>query len=176
MEFTVLQQDAGKRLVYVAFIQSRWDFDRSDAACDALERVRRRLADLLRGAESFRDQRYDEARQLLARAAQDPQQKALAATLAARGECRRDHCGAGPRGQRRAAFTSALPRSARHRGAALEARQICLALPLDEGRDRLASGLEGAPASKLDRDDLISEWRFPIAPWRARGRRWRCIA
>jgi len=118
--------------------------DRSDAAC---RRTGSESADGCGSparAESFRDQRYDEARQRLARALRTRQAKGACGHARGPGECRRDHCGAGPRGSGRAAFTSACKVCAT-RGAALEARSDLLALPLDEGADRLASGLEVRP-------------------------------
>ena len=81
-------------------------------------------ADLVKGAEAFRDQRPGEAQRLFQRAKQDP----LAGTLAT--------------------ATAAGPQAARNLAAQLaKAGLPSLALPLDQGADRLG-------ATKLERDDL----------------------
>lgn len=154
-EFPVLQHDAGKRLVYVAFFKADGTLIAVTLPADALEASPPDgWRDLLRGVESFRDQRFDEARQLLARAAQDPQQKALAATIAARANAAATMAAQARAGSGRPAFISALQGLRDTAEQLSKLGQLCLALPLDEGGDRLAAGLEGAPASKLDRDDL----------------------
>ena len=154
-EFPVLQHDAGKRLVYVAFFKADGTLIAVTLPADALEASPPDgWRDLLRGVESFRDQRFDEARQLLARAAQDPQQKALAATIAARANAAATMAAQARGGSGRPAFISALQGLRDTAEQLSKLGQLCLALPLDEGGDRLAAGLEGAPASKLDRDDL----------------------
>src|SRR6266853_5630572 len=72
-EFAVLQHDAGKGLVYVGFFKEDGTLIAVTLPADALEPCPPDgWRDLLRGAEEFRDQRFDEAKRLLARAAQDP--------------------------------------------------------------------------------------------------------
>ncbi len=147
-EFTVLQQDAMKKIVYVAFFKADGTLIAVTLPIDALvASPPDGWRDLLRGVEAFRDQRYEEARGLLARAAQDPQQKALAATISARANVAVQARG-GPAG---VTALQGLRDTAEQLG---KLGQISLALPLDEGGDRLATGIEGAPATKLDREDM----------------------
>jgi hypothetical protein len=154
-EFTVLQPDAMKKLVYVAFIKADGTLIAVTLPDDALApSPPDGWRDLLRGVEAFRDQRYEEARGLLARAAQDAQQKALASTIAARINAAAIMAVQARAGAGRPAFTSALQGLRDTAEQLAKLGQLCLALPLDEGADRLATGIEGAPASKLDRDDL----------------------
>ena len=154
-EFTVLQQDAGKKQVYVAFFKADGTLIAVTLPADALEASPPDAwRDLLRGVESFRDQRYDEARGLLARATLDPQQKALAATISARVNAALNMAAQARAGSARPAFISALQGLRETAEQLAKLGQLCLALPLDEGGDRLAAGIEGAPASKLERDDL----------------------
>lgn len=154
-EFPVLQHDTMKRLVYVAFFKADGTLIAVTLPPEALEASPPDgWRELLRGAEAFRDQRYDEARQLLARAVQDPQQKTLATTLATRINAAVTTAAQARAGSGRAAFTSALQSLRETAEQLARLGQLCLALPLDEGGDRLAAGIEGAPISKLDRDDL----------------------
>jgi hypothetical protein len=154
-EFTVLQQDAIRKVVYVSFLKADGTQIAVTLPIDALvASPPDGWRDLLRGIESFRDQRYDEARGLFARAAQDPQQKALATTIAARANGAATMAAQARAGSGRPAFTAALQALRDTAEQLSKAGQLCLALPLDEGGDRLATGIEGAPASKLDRDDL----------------------
>ncbi len=147
-EFTVLQQDAMKKIVYVAFFKADGSLIAVTLPIDALApSPPDGWRDLLRGVEAFRDQRYEEARGLLARAGQDPQQKALAATISARVNVAVQARG-GP------AFATALQGLRDTAEQLAKLGQFSLALPLDEGGDRLAAGIEGAPATKVDRDDL----------------------
>jgi cytochrome c5 len=154
-EFTVLQPDAAKRLVYVAFYKADGTLIAVTLPADALEASPPDAwRDLLRGVESFRDQRYDEARALLARATQDAQQKALATAIPARVNLAVTLAAQARAGGGKAAFTAALQGLRDTADQLAKLGQLCLALPLDEGGDKLAAGLEGAPASKLDRDDV----------------------
>lgn len=154
-EFTVLQTDAMKKLVYVAFIKADGSLIAVTLPADALEpSPPNGWRDLLRGVEAFRDQRFDEARGLLARAAQDAAQKTLATTLAARVNLAVNTAGPARAGSGRPAFTAALQGLRDTAEQLAKLGQLCLALPLDEGGDRLAAGIEGAPATKLERDDV----------------------
>jgi hypothetical protein len=154
-EFTVLQHDAMKKLVYVAFFKADGTLIAVTLPADALEASPPDAwRDLVRGVEAFRDQRFDEARALLARAAQDPQQKAVAATIASRVNGAVTMAAQARAGSNRPAFTAALQGLRDTAEQLAKLGQLCLALPLDEGGDRLATGLEGAPGSKLNRDDL----------------------
>ncbi len=152
-EFSVLQHDAGKGLVYVGFFKEDGTLIAVTLPADALEPCPPDgWRDLLRGVEAFRDQRFDEAKRLLARAAQDPQQKALAAAVSARVHAAL----AASRGASgRQTFATALQTLRETAEQLSKLGHFCLALPLDEGADRLGAQIGAElPASKLDRDDL----------------------
>src|SRR5687767_9855540 len=71
-EFSVLQHDTARGLVFVPFVKPDGTMVAVTVPPDALEAVPRDgWLDLLAGFEAFRDQRADAARQLVARAAQD---------------------------------------------------------------------------------------------------------
>lgn len=131
-EFTVLKHDAAARRVFVSYLKD----DDSLVAVTLPEEVveiapPNAWADLVKGANAFRDQRPDEAARLLQRAAQDATIKPLAAAISAR-----IPAGGKPMRDLAAQFAkSGLP---------------SLALPLDEGADRSP----GAPPTTLDRTDL----------------------
>lgn len=86
-EFTVLKHEAGKGPVYLAFLQKEGGVIAVTLPEEALELV---PPDgwmiLLRGCQAFRDQRFEEAGKLLARAVQDAAYKALASEVLARVE------------------------------------------------------------------------------------------
>ncbi len=111
----------------------------------------------IRGAEAFRDQRYDEARRLLARAAQDKNYAALGGALLAR-----LNGALAAIAQTRAAPAAKQSAINALQGLRDTAEQLAkaglpsLALPLDEGAERLGAQVAGLaiPASKLDRADI----------------------
>lgn len=149
-EFSVLQQTPGKPLVYVAFYKEDGTLIAVTLPLDALEpSPPDAWRELLRGVEAFRDQQPDLARRLLAAAAQDPQQKALATAIAGRVNAAIAARSAAKPAQ--AAAVQALRDTAE--GLA-KLGHLCLALPLDDAAGKLAAGGEGMPASKLDRDDV----------------------
>jgi hypothetical protein len=172
-DFSVLQVDNTQGLVHVSYHKDDGSVVAPTLPAEALQpSPPDPWLDLLRGVESFRDQRYDDAKRLLARAAEDPQYKPLATALATR-------------------INAALTAGQQARSGAPAARQafanvfqglrdaaeqltklgyLCLALPLDEGADRLGAlvlgiaipagqkpdptALAGLPPSKLNRDDV----------------------
>ena len=172
-DFSVLQVDNAQGLVYVSYHKDDGSVVAPTLPAEALQpSPPDPWLDLLRGIESFRDQRYDDTKRLLARAAEDQQYKALAAALSGR-------------------ITGALAAGQQARSGAPAARQafattfqglrdtaeqltklgfLCLALPLDEGADRLGAWVLGVPVpagqkpdptaltsvapSKLNRDDV----------------------
>jgi len=141
-EFSVLQHDAVRGLVFVPFVKPDGSMVAVTVPPDTLEAVPRDgWLDLLAGLEAFRAGQADAARQFIARAAQDEKYKALAAALA-------------PRLQAALATRSATALlTLRETSAHLEKLgHQSLALALDEGTDRL--GGPSAPPSKVNRDDL----------------------
>lgn len=153
-EFTLLKHDSVGHRVYVSFLKDDGTLVALTMPDDAVEPTPPNAAlDLRRGLEAFRDQRYDESKRLLARAAEDKQYTALAtaistrlnAALAAAALARNETPAAKP------SFAAAIQEL---RSTAEQLGKIglqSLALPLDEGTDRLG-GVE--PPSKLDRADL----------------------
>lgn len=84
-EFTVFKHEPGKGQVFLAFVQKEGGVIAVTLPEDALELV---PPDgwmcVLRGAQAFREQRYDDVHKWLPKAAQDPAYKALAAGLQSR--------------------------------------------------------------------------------------------
>ncbi len=157
-EFTLLKHDAVKKQVYVSFLKDDGTFIALTMPDEAVEPGAPLASlDLVRGAEAFRDQRYDEAKRLLTRASQDKQYAALGgaifmrlnAALAMVSQAR-----ANPAAKQGA--TAAL-QSLRDTAEQLaKAGLPSIALPLDEGADKLGAQVAGlaAPATKLDRADI----------------------
>jgi hypothetical protein len=141
-EFSVVQQDAAHGLVLVAYYKKDGPPVAAAIPADAVEAAPPDgWLDLLGSLEAFRDQRYDLARQLLARSAQDEKYRPLDAALA-------------PRLQS-ATTTRSTASLATLRETATQLEKLgysCLALALDEGTDHLGS--MSAPPTKLNRDDL----------------------
>ncbi len=138
-EFTVLKHDAATRRVFVSYLKD----DDSVVAVTLPEEVLEpsppsAWADLVKGVGAFRDQRHDESARLLQRAAQDATVKPLAAPIIARIVAARTGTAAGLKAMRD--LTAQLAKSG----------LPTLALPLDEGADRLGA----APPPMLDRADL----------------------
>lgn len=153
-EFTVLKHDAIQKRVYVSFLKddntlvavTLPDTTVEPAAASASQ-------DLLKGMEAFRDQRYDEAKRLLARAAQDKQTAALATALSARINGALAGAAQGRSGTPagKAAFATTLQGLRDTAEQLNKAGMPSLALALDDGADRLGGA---APAPKLDRADI----------------------
>jgi hypothetical protein len=177
-EFVVLKPDFAQGVVYVSFVKEDGTLIAATLPGDALESAPPNgWTDLVQGLEAFREQRYEDARRLLVRASQDAQYRSLAAPVAARVN--------GALGAWASARSTDPGRAAAAKPAFLTtmlslretAEQLsklgyyCLALPMDEGADRLgaqifgnppAAPLQGAspasgatPPSKLDREDLV---------------------
>lgn len=138
-EFAVFKHDAIKHVLYVGYYKDDGTLIAVTAPAEAFEpSPANAWTDLLRGVEAFRDLRTEEARRWLARAAQDESQRAVATTIASRITA----AVASP-----AAGLAALRDTAAQLA---QGGQLCIALPLDEGADRLRA----TPPSKLDRADL----------------------
>jgi hypothetical protein len=141
-EFPVIQQDTARGLIVVPFYKKDGGPITVTIPAEAVEAAPHDgWLDLLASLEAFRDQRYDAARQLLARSAQDEKYRALATALAPRLQ--------GAIASRSAGSLATL------RETATQLEKIghpCLALALDEGVDKL--GGTTAPATKLNRADL----------------------
>ena len=141
-EFPVLQQDTAHGLVVVPFYKKDGTPVSVSITAEAIEAAPRDgWLDLLASLEAFRDQRYDAAREFLARSAQDEKYRALATALVPRLQ--------GAIASRSAASLATLRETATQ----LEKLGFsCLALAVEEGTDRLGGAT--APATKLNRDDL----------------------
>jgi hypothetical protein len=158
-EFRVLKHDAVQKQVFVGFYKEDGTLIAVSLPADALEASPPDAwTDLLSGAEAFRDQRFEQSRQLLARAAKDPQYRAAAMTVAGRTTgavnaitLARSNT---PSGQQ--AFTNTLLALRDAAAQSANAGQLCVALALDEGTDRLAAEVAGSQnvPTKLARDDV----------------------
>jgi hypothetical protein len=160
-EFSVLGHDVAQHAVQVAFLKDDGNWIAATLPDDALEAATPAAwADLLRGVESFRDQRFDE--RLLTRAAAAPAQAdakapkdpspALAAALSTRIKGALQAATLARNGAP-AALATALT-TLREVAAQLDtAGYPALAVALDEGAERLAkaAALANAPAGKIDR-------------------------
>lgn len=163
-EFTVLAHDGSRNTVQVAFMKDDGSWIAASLPDDALEAAAPPAwLDLLRGVESFRDQRFDE--RLLARAAAAPApadakapkdpSPALAAALIAR--IKAAHTSVAVARNATPAATQALATTLgglREVAAQLDtAGHPALAAALDDGAERLAkaAALANPPAGKLDR-------------------------
>jgi hypothetical protein len=156
-EFSVLKYEAAGSLVYVPYYKEDGSLVAVTLPAEALElSPPDAWSDMLRGVGAFRDGRFEQARQLLGRAARDPQQGALASALLTRINAVLNTANAARTGT--AAGTQAFATTLQAlRDAALQLTKLghlSLALWLDEGADRLSGQLSSAPLSKLDRKDL----------------------
>lgn len=158
-EFQVLKHDASKGQVFVAFYKEDGTLIAVSLPAEAVEASPPDAwKDLLGGIEAFRDQRYDQSRQLLARASKAPEYRALAGTVAAKitGATNAVALARSNTPQGLQAFGATLQGLRETVVQVANSGQICLALPLDEGADRLAASIAGAqaPATKLPREEL----------------------
>ena len=163
-EFPVLQHDWRRGVVYVPFYKEDGSLVAVTLPADALQPGGPDAwSDLFQGVSAFREQRYEDARRLLVRAAQDPQYRVLASSISTRvlgaiaagGQARAAQAPAA--GQ---AFLNTL-QGLRDMADQLEKLgHYSLALPLDEGTDRLAvyvlgsSGGGTVPPGKVNREEL----------------------
>ena len=153
-EFTVLKHDAMQKRVYVSFLKDDGTLVAVTLPDEALEPTPASASqDLQRGMEAFRDQRYDEAKRLLARASQEKTTAALAGALSTRihGALTGAAQGRGGTPAGKQAFTTTLQGLRDTAEQLNKAGMPSLALALDEGADRLGGA---ASASKLDRADV----------------------
>ena len=154
-EFTLLKHDAAKKQVFVSFMKDDGTLVAATLPDEAVEPgVVRATSDLVRGVEAFRDQRYDEAKRLLTRAALDKQQAALAGALFTRvnGAFGSASLARTSPAAKQAATTTLQTLRDTAEGLA-KAGMTRLALALDEGTDRLGAQVPGltVPATKVDR-------------------------
>jgi hypothetical protein len=176
-EFVVLKPEFAQGVVYVSFVKEDGTLIAATLPADALESAPPNgWTDLVQGLDAFRDQRYEDARRLLVRASQDAQYRSLAGPVAARVN---GAIGAWVSARSTDPGRAVAAKAAFHataQGLRETAEQLnklgylCLALPMDEGADRLgalvfgnppaspaqaANPTAGAmPPSKLDREDL----------------------
>lgn len=171
-EFTLLKHDASRKQVFVSFLKDDNTMIAVSLPAEAVEPAAPRASmDLVRGAEAFRDQRYDEAKRLLTRAAQDRQYAALGGALFTRmngAVASVSQARTNPAMKQAATNTLQTLRDTAEQLA--KAGMPSLALPLDEGADRLAAQAPGltVPVSKVDRADLakrtaVSQRAFLLA-------------
>jgi hypothetical protein len=162
-EFTILQYQAMQNTAFVAFYKEDGSLIAVSLPGAALEMAPPNpWSDLLRGAEAFRDQRFDQARRFFQSAAKDPQHRALASALEARltGLSAAQAQGGTPAGRQ---AVGAMVLGLRETAAELVKNgQLCLALPLDEAAERIAAALTGgtpvpALASKIDRAEIAKK-------------------
>jgi hypothetical protein len=158
-EFRVLKHDAVQKLVFVSFYKEDGTLIAVTLPAEALESSPPDAwTDLLSGVEAFRDQRYEQSRQLLARAAKEPQYRALASTIASRttGSTNAVVLARSNTAHGQQAFATTLTALRDLAAQSANSGQLCIALALDEGTDRLTSQVTGAPTvpSKLTRDDV----------------------
>ena len=162
-EFTVLKPEG--TLVYVSYYKEDGSLIAVTLPANSLEPVPSNgWSDLLRGADAFREQRYEEARRFLTRAAEDPQYRAVAGPVLTRVS---------------GAIAAATAARSADSSRAATARQACvttlqglrdfsqqlvqqgyttLAFALEEGMDRLGARALGSatsvPPSKTQREEL----------------------
>jgi hypothetical protein len=161
-EFTVLKHEPAKGQVYLAFVQKEGEVIAVTLPDAALELVPPDgWALLLRGTQAFRDQRFEEARKLLGRAAQDPAFKGLAAGVLLRIEGVVQTGGAALQAKGGPAQKTFVDAIAAGRDTAADVFQkgyTSVAQALEEGLDRLAARVlaqkEEAPPSKTPREEL----------------------
>jgi mono/diheme cytochrome c family protein len=159
-EFTVLQYQPAQNIAYVAFFKEDGSLIAVSLPANAVEAAPPNAwTDLLRGTEAFRDTRYDEARRLLTRAAQEPKYRALATGISARltGYFAASGQASTPSG--RQAFGAVIVGLRETAAEFVKDGYLCLALPLDEVAEKAAKQLSGgtaipALASKIDRADV----------------------
>lgn len=153
-DFPLLKHDAAGRRVFVAYMKDDGTLVAATLPDDSVEPgPPNGPRDLVLGVEAFRDQRYDDAKRLLARAATDKETSALASALAARVNGALVGAAQGRSGTAagRQAFGTTL-QSLRVTAAQLEkAGHTTLALAIDIGADRLGGALS---VSTLDRAAL----------------------
>ena len=157
-EFTLLKHDAAKKQVFVSFMKDDGTLVAATLPDEAVEPgVVRATSVLVRGVEAFRDQRYDEAKRLLTRAALDKQHAALAGALFTRvnGAIGSASLARTSPAAKQAATTTLQTLRDTAEGLA-KAGMTRIALALDEGTDRLGVQVPGltVPATKVDRADL----------------------
>ena len=157
-EFTLLKHDASRKQVFVSFLKEDNTLIALSLPAEAVEPGTPRASlDLVRGAEAFREQRYDEAKRLLTRAAQDKQYAALGGAIFTRMNgaiASVSQARANPAMMQAAMTTLQTLRDTAEQLA--KAGLPSIALPLDEGADRLGAQVAGltVPATKVDRADL----------------------
>jgi hypothetical protein len=153
-EFVVIQHDQRRGLVFVPFVKDDGAVVALSVASDALEASPPDAwSDLLRGVESFRDGRYEQARRFLLRAAQTEEYRAIATSISARVNAALIAKQRADAGNPQTLATALQPL----RDGAEQLTKLghySLALAFDQGADRLGANVPGAPPSKLDRADV----------------------
>jgi hypothetical protein len=158
-EFTIIKREPGT--AYLGYLKEDGKWVSATVPFEAVEASPSMgWQDLHRAFQAFRDQRYDEMRTFLNRAAQDKEQQAMVNALTARITGATN--AAVQAGNSAPAAQQALlntVQTLRDTAAQLaEAGRISLAVALDEGTDRLAAPGLGAktPPSKINRAELAA--------------------
>lgn len=166
-EFSVLKTDTAN--VFVSYTKEDGSVVAATVPADAVEPVTPDgWADIMAGAEAFREQRWDDARKLWTRAGSDAAQKQLAAAILTRvqgaltaGNTVRSLAADPARAAvAQKGFVTTL-QTLREMAEQLNTTgRVSLAVAVDEGTDRLAGAVLGAaatgvPATKLDRATLV---------------------
>jgi hypothetical protein len=146
-EFTVLKHDAIQRRVYVGYYKGE-ELIAVSIPQEAVEALPPDAwIDLRRGAEAFRDQRFDEARRHLQQAMRDPACRTTASKIDSAMAAARPALAGSLQGLREIA------------GQLHRQGMSSIALPIDEGIDRVGARLLTAaeiPPSKIDRVDVAN--------------------
>lgn len=163
-EFMVLKQDAVKGVLYLEFYKDDGSLVAVTAPTASFQAATTSPAvDLLKGAEAFREMRYDDAKKLLAKAGQDADTKPAATNLATKinaalvsATAARAAAGARP------TFTAALTTLRDIAEQESAAGRLSMALAIDEGVDRLGAsvfgaGQAGTPPTKLKREEVTGQ-------------------
>ncbi len=172
-EFSVLKHDTAQGLVFVSFFKEDGTLIAVTLPAEAVViSPPDPWSDLLRGVEAFRDQRFEDARRLLARAAADPTYRTIAPALSTRvNSALLAATSARSNDSARGGFANVL-QGLRDTAVQLEKLgHLCLALPLDEGVERLGASVPGAvvPPTKLNRDEITKLVTISNrAAWRTR--------
>jgi hypothetical protein len=158
-EFAVLKRDAAT--AQVAYMKEDGSTLALTIPADALEVVPPApWEDLLMGVRAFRDQRYDAARVLMARAVKDkeiqPFANALAVRISAATNAALHGGNAGAAGKQALTNTVRVLRDTADQLA--RAGRVSLAAAMDEGAERLGAPILGSalPPSQVNRVDLVA--------------------
>lgn len=150
-EFLVLKHDAVRKSLLVAYVTEDTSVMSLPLPADAVEALAPDpWADLMAGAEAFRNERLDDARRLLERAATSPEHQALANALKGRIEPIRAAAAAAVRNPAaRNAFLQTVRNVRDASGQLAKLGFFNLALAMDDGATRLGGRVLGLTSASL---------------------------